>query len=307
MNEIAPAAALPAAIDEATADRLVSAWASARTPATRRAYGTAWRAWTAWADDQAVQPLPAVPETVAAYLAARANAGAGMATLRMATAAIGLAHRIADADNPCADSVVREAMKGLSRQAAETGETARQARGLDVEAVAAIRGALNGRIETSIRAARDMALVSTMADAGLRRSEAASLTWADVNREADGSGRLTIRTSKTDQTGEGAVVAITAAAMADLERLAARRGRDPDSAVFGIGPAQIRNRIATLAKAAGLGDGFTGHSGRVGMAQRMTRNGAPAAAVMRQGRWDTTRMVARYTRGETAAEALRYL
>jgi len=42
------------------------------------------------------------------------------------------------------------------------------------------------------------------------------------------------------------------------------------------------------------------------MAQRMTRNGAPAAAVMRQGRW-TTRMVARYTRNVTAAEALRYL
>jgi len=51
----------------------------------------------------------------------------------------------------------------------------------------------------------------------------------------------------------------------------------------------------------------SGHSGRVGMAQRMTRNGAPTAATMRQGRWATTRMVARYTRNEPAAEALRYL
>lgn len=42
-------------------------------------------------------------------------------------------------------------------------------------------------------------------------------------------------------------------------------------------------------------------------AQRMTRNGAPAAAVIRQGRWATGRMVARYTRGETAGKALRYL
>ena len=56
-----------------------------------------------------------------------------------------------------------------------------------------------------------------------------------------------------------------------------------------------------------LGEGFSGHSRRVGMAQRMTRNGAPATAVMRQGRWSTSRMVARYTRNETAWEALRYL
>ncbi len=55
-------------------------------------------------------------------------------------------------------------------------------------------------------------------------------------------------------------------------------------------------RIAAAAKTAGLGNGFSGHSGHVGMAQRMTRNGAPAAAVMRQGRWTTTRMVARYIR-----------
>jgi len=76
--------------------------------------------------------------------------------------------------------------------------------------------------------------------------------------------------------------------------------------VFGLSDRQISRWIAAAAKAAGLGEGFSGHSGRVGMAQRMTRNGAPAAAVMRQGRW-TTRMVARYTRNVTAAEALRYL
>ena len=39
----------------------------------------------------------------------------------------------------------------------------------------------------------------------------------------------------------------------------------------------------------------------------MTRNGAPVAAVMRQGRWQSVRMVASYTRNEAAGEALRYL
>ena len=128
-------------------------------------------------------------------------------------------------------------------------------------------------------------------------------------REGDGSGRLTVRRSKTDQDADGAVVAITPPAMADLDRLAATRGGvpDPDERMFGLSARQIGRRVAAAAKAAGLGDGFSGHSGRVGMAQRMTRDGAPAAAVMRQGRRASVRMVARYTRGENASEALRYL
>ena len=42
-------------------------------------------------------------------------------------------------------------------------------------------------------------------DAVLRRSEAAALTWADIERAADGSGRVTVYRSKTDQAGQGAI------------------------------------------------------------------------------------------------------
>ena len=298
---------LPAAIDHATRARLEDAFAASKAPATRRAYRAAWDAWKAWAGAHGVPALPAQPEAVAAYLASRA-ATAGMATLRMATAAIAAAHDLAGEANPCADRIVRTAMQGFARQAAAAGHVARQASGLTAEAVASIRGALNGQADSCPLAARDMALVSVMADAGLRRSEAAALEWRDIEREADGSGRVTIRRSKTDQEADGAVVAVTPAAMADLERLASMRGEcEPGASVFGVCDRQIARRIAAAAKAAGLGDGFSGHSGRVGMAQRMTRNGAPAAAVMRQGRWQSASMVARYTRNESAGEALRYL
>ena len=50
------------------------------------------------------------------------------------------------------------------------------------------------------------------------------------------------------------------------------------------------------------------HSGRVGMARRMAQNGAPTHEIERQGRWKQGGgMVGRYTRGETAGSALRYL
>ena len=139
------------------------------------------------------------------------------------------------------------------------------------------------------------------------RSEAAALLWRDIAGEQDGSGRVTVRRSKTDQEGAGAVVAITAKAMEDLEQLARLAGRNPEHRVFGCSDRTIARRIAALAEAAELGPGYSGHSGRVGMARTMTQKGAPNAVVMRQGRWKTPDMVARYTRNEAAGEALKYL
>ena len=49
----------------------------------------------------------------------------------------------------------------------------------------------------------DIALISLMRDALLRVSEAAVLTWRDIAAEADGTGRLLIRRSKTDTEGGG--------------------------------------------------------------------------------------------------------
>ena len=40
-----------------------------------------------------------------------------------------------------------------------------------------------------------------------------ALTWGDVQRWDDGSGRITVIRSKTDAEAQGAVVAITPAAM----------------------------------------------------------------------------------------------
>ena len=59
--------------------------------------------------------------------------------------------------------------------------------------------------------------------------------------------------------------------------------------------------------AAGLGSGFAGHSGRVGMTRRMAAAGAPTHGIMVQGRWKTARMVEVYTRAEEARRAAKWL
>ena len=145
--------------------------------------------------------------------------------------------------------------------------------------------------------------------AGWRRSEAAALTWGDVQRWDDGSGRITVVRSKTDALAQGAVVAITTAAMHALDAIRPA-GVGGEVKVFRLSESQIARRVKVIARAAGLADWefFSGHSGRVGKARRMAQNGAPTHEIERQGRWKQGGgMVGRYTRGESAGSALRYL
>ena len=108
---------------------------------------------------------------------------------------------------------------------------------------------------------------------------------------------------------QGATVAITPAAMEALSAIRSA-GAGGNEKVFGLSESQIARRVKAIAKAAGLADWefFSGHSGRVGMARRMAQNGAPTHEIERQGRWKQGGgMVGRYTRGESAGSALRYL
>ena len=77
----------------------------------------------------------------------------------------------------------------------------------------------------------------------------------------------------------------------------------PGERVFGLRTGRaISNRLAAMARAAGLGDGFSGHSPRVGMAQDLTASGAELSALMVAGRWKSERMPAHYSRAEIAGK-----
>ena len=300
-----------------TADQGVAdALESVLSDNTKRVYGAQWRLFNDWCDSVGLTPLPAEPLTVARYLAARAGSGASMATLRLATSAIAKAHEWAKQESPCRDQGVRASLKGWGRRLAKPQ---RQAGALTADVLAVIRltapkPRARGRgVETSEQAAErarfDLALVAVLSDGGLRRSEAAALTWGDVQRWDDGSGRITVLRSKTDVEATGAVVAITPAAIKALDAMRPE-GVGGAVKVFGLSESQIARRVKAVAKAAGLADWefFSGHSGRVGMARRMAQNGAPTHEIERQGRWKQGGgMVGRYTRGESAGSALRYL
>ena len=293
--------------------RVVDAAQESHSAVTRRIYLAAWRRFEAWADREGLGSIPALPETVAAYLAERAANGLSPASLRLDRAAIRHHHTDAGHANPADNEGVRRVLRGLTRRAAREGRTPRQAAALTEEGLAAIRATAHlrrtgpgGRTERASKARRrgevDIALVSVMRDALLRRSEAAALTWADVEFRSDGSARVTVRRSKSDQDGTGATLYVGRAGAAAL-RAILRPDASPKAPVFGLRSGRaVSNRIAAAAKAAGLMGRFSGHSPRIGMARDLVASGAGIAALQVAGRWASAQMPAHYARAELAAK-----
>ena len=276
---------------------------------TMKNYRVQWNSFIMWAVGRGIRALPADPGQVAAYLAERIEErGHKPATLRAAAAAIAFVHRTAGRDDPCASPEVKRTLRSATRKA---GRSQKQAEALTAEALTAIRSSAcsprrgrGGRFETQetakCRGNLDIALVSLMRDGMLRVSEAAVLTWRDIAIEADGTGRLLIQRSKTDSEGEGAVAFLSAPTMAALRSTC--NAKVATDSVFGLRPNQISRRIKQAAQAAGLGDGFSGHSPRVGMARDLARAGIELPSLMNAGRWRTPAMPAHYTRNETAGK-----
>ena len=113
-------------------------------------------------------------------------------------------------------------------------------------------GVLEGAETALRRGLVDIALCWVKSDADLRRSEAAALVWDDIARWDNGSGRLTVRRSKTDTTPR--TVYLTPVAMAHLDAIRS----EP---VFGLSVASISRRVKAAARTAGLGPVFQGIPG----------------------------------------------
>ena len=148
-------------------------------------------------------------------------------------------------ESPCRDPGVRASLKGWGRR---LSKPQRQSGALTADTLAVIRLTAvqprrRGRgIETAEQAEErgkfDVALVAVLSDAGLRRSEASSLTWGDVQRWEDGSGRITVVRSKTDAEAQGATVAITPTVMGALAAIRPA-GIGGEVKVFGLSDSQI--------------------------------------------------------------------
>jgi integrase len=169
---------------------------------------------------------------------------------------------------------------------------------------------------STLRDQRNKALLALAYVTLCRRSELVALLREDLQIESDGFGTVTIRRSKADQEGEGAIAAITPDAMRHLQAWLAAAGIEAESGPLfrgvlkggrvagALDPGDVSRVFKSMAEKAGLTAEETkqisGHSTRIGASQDMVRYGAELPAIMQAGRWATPVMVARYTRRLTA-------
>ena len=243
---------------------------------------------------------------LADYIGGLHAAGAAPASIALAVAAVKFRARIAGKANPAGEAV-RLALKGIRKEGRGRGrgqavavtyeqviriqaaacQPRRHGRGIERQATAIARGQV------------DAALVGLAFQAGLRRSEIADLTWADMQPSAiPGAVLIHVRSSKTDQAGDKTDMRMakngTAAALEAI-----RNGAAETAPVFGLTPGQINRRLQNAAKAAGI-DGISAHSFRIGLASELTARGASTTETMLAGGWSTARMVAHYSAGAKA-------
>ncbi|MCY4471156.1 MAG: tyrosine-type recombinase/integrase [Thiotrichales bacterium] len=274
---------------------------AARAPATRHLYAAAWECFRAFAERAGHDPLCADAELVVRYID-EAGESRTPATLRVHISAIAAAYNEAGRGSPTKSDLVKRALAGHRKR---LGRAARQAAPLDKEAFGHVcetahrpRPTRGGRLETvqeaGARALLDCALIGLMRDAMLRRSEVAALTWADLSVERDGSGRVWIHRSKTDQEAEGAMCYVSPEVLEVLEVLRVTSEAGSSDPIIGLSPSQICRRIQAACTAAGLTGEYSGHSPRIGMATDLARDGIAMPLILKAGRWKSERTVMRY-------------
>ena len=280
---------------------------------THKTYRSGWQSWARWAAEHGLPVFPATPKRLQRWLAALYEEGKKPSTLNTYLAAVSHQHRDRPGSNPARHPKVRLLLSGLTRKAADEGIAPRQADPLRHTYIQQIvhtayeprRNQPGGRLETleqaRKRAETDIALVAVGHDALLRCRELLNLIWADIEPTGEsGCATVRIRRSKTDQTGQGAVVPISDFAFDALMRIKPESA-NPGDPIFDMSPSTVTRRIKAAARAAGIDPAnISSHSLRIGMAQDLAAAGIDLPGLMLAGRWKTARMIARYIQNLTA-------
>jgi integrase len=278
----------------------------ARSRGTRDAYRKHWTAFAAWCAQQGFSALPAAPQTLALYLAARADEGRKVATIALSLAAISQAHQVAGHLSPRSDRLVKETWKGIRRRLGVAQEQKAPVSAKD------IRRMIDG-LPSGLIGLRDRALITLGFAGAFRRSELVALNCGDLTFVSEGLEAL-VRRSKTDQEGAGLTKVV--AYGSDPATCPVRSLQDwLELAEIGEGPVfrpinrheHISDKRLTdfavavivkrVAKKAGLATPqLSGHSLRAGFVTEAKKNGADDAAIMDQTGHKSLAMVHRYHR-----------
>lgn len=271
---------------------------------TRRAYEHAWASWKGWCLRRGVSPLPAHPREIVLCIA---STKWGLSKAEQVIAAIARTHRLSGIDPPPTEhTLVKDAMTVLRRDRGTAPKGAKEA--ITLEELRQLESQID---RATLRGKRDAAILLLTWWSACRRSEIAALEVSDITR-APGGLAITIRRSKGDQLGEGAIVGVEAKAeLCPVAALAAwqeagqiatgplfrhltRKGELTPQPVRGD---EIAGIVKRRARAAGLDPArFAGHSLRAGHVTEAIRQGVSDVQIMATTRHKSVTMLLRYHR-----------
>jgi len=301
----------PARADELRelASRAAVYAAGARSSGSRRVYRSAWRAYRQWCERLGLPPLSGDPGIVGMYLAHAADR-LHATTVRVHLAAIAVAHRLAGLSFDTRDPRIALVLDGVMNS--EAGRTQRRVAPIDLGTLPLF---LAAQPDTPA-GVRNRALLLIGFGAALRRSELVALAIGDVERQSRGL-MINVRRSKTDQRGEGALIAVAAAddpalspTLAFDRWMAIRGTTDQEAPLFcpihksgkpihrPLTDQVVALIVKETAKSVGLDPTrYSGHSLRAGLATAASDAEAELHDIMRQTRHLSPEVARRYMRG----------
>jgi len=276
---------------------------------TKIAYKRALSALEVW-----LQGKPLTDSLLSEYLTLCYEKGLAPASIAIVPAAVRFSARLRGIESPIG-SLSERTLAGIRRKGRGRGRG--QVTGLTFSETKFLVGQI---AKHGVKGIRDAALFSLMSDCMLRVSELIAVQVQDVEVAADGSGRLQLPQSKTDQEGLGATLYVGAPTMMRIQNwlglierylgeidrksqlfLSIRRGGHIKRS--GMSAQGVCKNIKKYVNEAGLQGRFSGHSFRVGTAQSLAQRGATLTQMQTAGRWKSPKMPASYCRNELAGRS----
>jgi site-specific recombinase XerD len=274
---------------------------------TVRAYRSDWAQFAHWGEQNDLATLPSTPEVIGTYISFLADSGMAVSSIRRHLSTIHKAHDLGEMESPVKSGNVNAIMRGIAR---EHGSQQTRKKAITTQMVKAWIDLLPDHLP----ALRDKAVVLLGFSGALRRSEIVALNVDDVQFTNEGMV-LKIASSKTDQDGEGELVAIPYGQNEEYCPVRTLRkwlmetdiSAGPILRSFWKGGEKVRpggmnaRAVAEIAKEMAILLGldpreYSGHSLRAGHATEAIRQGASERVAMNQGRWKSRNVFRRYVR-----------
>ena len=277
---------------------------ASRASNTLRGYRSDWTNFAAWCKRQGFVALPALPETVAAYLTTVADSGLKAGSIQRRVSAISANHTANAFATPTLNAAVKLTLAGIRRKLGTYQEGKTPILTVDIAAMLATG-------PDSLIGKRNRALILLGYAGALRRSELVGIDVSDLTFSADGI-RLNIRKSKTDQERAGQVIGISyGGSLCPVHALEAwlRASGITTGPVFRgvtrhgrVHAERLTDQVvASVVKARSAAAGldpkkYSGHSLRAGLVTQAAMNDIPEHRIMRQTRHKSSGMVRKYIR-----------